>query len=142
MQSFQNLCDQYGSIMRGKTEIKDGICFVTFPRNLMISVQGRISNSPLVNNVVLSFDEPNGKGNSINEVNIPLLHHEITPIIAMAKQEGIDVGAVHNHWLYVQPPILNVHLQKVEKPLLFAQKMQNIVSYLRGGFSNVNSGTL
>jgi hypothetical protein len=139
--SFQSLCQQYASIVGGKAEVKEGICFVTFPRNLTITVQGQLSSSPLVHNVIFSFDSPNREGQAINEVNLPLLQHEINPVIAMAKEKDIQVAALHNHWIYVQPLVLGLHLQSIEHPLAFAKKMQRIVSFLKGGINYASYGT-
>ncbi|MDR2993221.1 MAG: DUF1259 domain-containing protein, partial [Bacillus cereus] len=40
-------------------------------------------------------------------------------------QQGIIVSALHNHWLYMTPLIMYIHIQSVEPPLHFAKKLAN-----------------
>lgn len=74
--------------------------------------------------VSVNFQDLDSQGNELNFVETAVLQEEVPAYIYAAMQQGIIVSAVHNHWLFTDPPqIMYVHFQSVEPPLQFAQKM-------------------
>ncbi|AIM31146.1 hypothetical protein DF16_orf02731 [Bacillus thuringiensis serovar kurstaki str. YBT-1520] len=64
-------------------------------------------------------------GNALNLGEIAVLQEEIPAFMKSIVQQGIIVSALHNHWLYMNPLIMYIHIQSVEHPLHFARKLAN-----------------
>ncbi|MBE1554710.1 hypothetical protein H4683_001788 [Filibacter limicola] len=45
-------------------------------------------------------------------------------------QQGLIVGALHNHWLYMNPALFYISIQFVESPMDFAKKLAYSFSLL------------
>ena len=60
-------------------------------------------------------------GNALNLGEIAVLQEEIPAFMKSIVQQGIIVSALHNHWLYMNPLIMYIHIQSVESPLHFAK---------------------
>ncbi|MGE8203068.1 DUF1259 domain-containing protein [Heyndrickxia sp. NPDC080065] len=121
MKQFNDLCEQFGQILQGKSRINKGVCSVEFHRNFKVLVQGRISQSVVPAGI--SFESLDQNGNALNLGEIAILEEEIPAFMHAIVQQGIIVSALHNHWIYMEPTILYIHIQSVEPPLNFAKKV-------------------
>lgn len=97
-------------------------------RNIKVFVQGRPSTSVIP--VGISFESLDQNGNALNFGEIAILQEEIPLFMQSIVQQGIIVSALHNHWLYMKPLIMYIHIQSVEPPLSFAEKLANSFSVL------------
>lgn len=121
MSNFHSLCEQFAHILNGKSKMDQGVCSVSFRRNIKAFVQGRLSTSVIP--VGVSFESLDQTGNALNLGEIAILQEEIPLFTQSIVQQGIIVSALHNHWLYMDPLIMYIHIQSVEPPLNFAQKV-------------------
>ncbi|CCW04851.1 hypothetical protein EBGED10_15690 [Bacillus sp. GeD10] len=80
--------------------------------------------------VGISFESLDQNGNALNFGEIAILQEEIPLFMQSIVQQGIIVSALHNHWLYMKPLIMYIHIQSVEPPLSFAKKLANSFSFL------------
>ncbi|MGG2092494.1 DUF1259 domain-containing protein [Bacillus sp. S13(2024)] len=128
MNNFNFLCEQFATILKGKSKIDQGACSVSFHRNFKVLVQGKPSMSVIPAGV--SFESLDQNGNALNLGEIAILQEEIPSFMQSIVQQGIIVSALHNHWLYTNPVIMYIHVQSVEPPLNFAKKMANSFSAL------------
>ena len=69
------------------------------------------------------FESLDQNGNALNLAEIALLEQEIPAFMQAVVQQGLIVSALHNHWLFTDPTIMYIHIQSVEPPVDFAQKM-------------------
>ncbi|MCU5332323.1 DUF1259 domain-containing protein [Bacillus wiedmannii] len=121
-------CEQFAKILNGKSNINQGVCSVPLRRNIKVLVQGRPSTSVIP--VGISFESLDQNGNALNFGEIAILQEEIPLFMQSIVQQGIIVSALHNHWLYMKPLIMYIHIQSVEPPLSFAKKSENSFSVL------------
>ncbi|MEH6891680.1 DUF1259 domain-containing protein [Bacillus sp. JJ864] len=128
MNNFNVLCEQFATILKGKSKIHQNSCSVSFHRNFKVLVQGKPSMSVVP--VGVGFESLDQNGNTLNLGEIAVLQEEIPSFMQSIIQQGIIVSALHNHWLYMNPLIMYIHVQSVEPPLHFAKKMANSFSVL------------
>lgn len=83
-------------------------------------VQGKPSTSVIPVGVL--FESLDQNGNALNLAEIAILQEEIPAFMQSVVHQGIIVSALHNHWLYINPLIMYIHLQSIEPPLNFAKK--------------------
>ncbi|WP_046954431.1 DUF1259 domain-containing protein [Bacillus cereus] len=128
MNDLNFLCEQFAKILNGKSNLNQGVCSVSLRRNIKVFVQGRPSTSVIP--VGISFESLDQSGNALNFGEIAILQEEIPLFMHSIVQQGIIVSALHNHWLYMKPLIMYIHIQSVEPPLSFAKKLANSFSVL------------
>jgi hypothetical protein len=123
MSNFNFISDQFATILKGKCKINQGGCSVSFHRNFKVFIQGK--PSAYVVPVGVSFESLDQNGNALNLGERAVLQEEIPAFMNSIVQQGIYVSALHNHWLYMIPLIMYVHIQSVEPPLHFEKKLAN-----------------
>lgn len=128
MDQLHSLCHEFAKILNGKSEVKQGICSVSFYRNITVFVQGKQSKSVVP--VEVSFESLDQNGYALNLVELAILQEEIPKYTHVVAQQGIIVSGLHNHWIYMEPMIFYIHLQSVEPPLHFARKIAHSFSVL------------
>ncbi|WP_411787473.1 DUF1259 domain-containing protein [Halobacillus rhizosphaerae] len=124
----KNYCERFGEILNGKSSFHEGVCSVSFKRRINVFVQGRPSTNVVPAGV--SFEGLDKNGNALNLAEIAVLQEEIPPFLQSITQQGLTVSALHNHWIFMSPIIMYVHIQSVEPPLNFASKLARSFSYL------------
>ncbi|UOQ45134.1 DUF1259 domain-containing protein [Halobacillus salinarum] len=122
------ICEQFGHIIGGKGKMENGVCSVNLHRKMKVFVQGRQSTSVLPAGAV--FESMDNEGNALNLAEIAILQEEIPSFTQAAVQQGLIISALHNHWIFITPFILYIHLQSVEPPLSFAKKLRYALSHL------------
>jgi hypothetical protein len=129
MSSLSDLCNQFAETLGGKGKVQKGVCKVSLGRNIPVSVQGKQSKSLFPADVW--FEALDQQGNALNMGEIAILQKEVPGFMYAIVQQGITVSALHNHWLFTDPVIMYIHLQSIEPPLHFAQKVANAFSTLQ-----------
>jgi hypothetical protein len=128
MGSFQSICEQFAHTLGGQAEMKQGVCSVSLRRRFNASVQGKTSKT--VTPVGIEFESLDQSGNALNIMEIAILQEEIPSFMWAVTQQGLIVSALHNHWIFIEPMILYMHVQSVEPPLQFANKVVKAFSFL------------
>ncbi|CAH0121948.1 hypothetical protein PAE9249_04483 [Paenibacillus sp. CECT 9249] len=117
------LCLQFANILGGSAEVVNGVCTVTRIRNnLQPLIQGRRTRSALAIAALFSFEDLDRHGNALNLGETVILQEEVNPFISALRARGLEVTALHNHWLFTKPVLMFIHWKSVEPPLLFAKK--------------------
>ncbi|KAB2493454.1 DUF1259 domain-containing protein [Priestia endophytica] len=129
MDNFDSICEQFATILKGKSKVTQGSCSVSLHRNFKVWVQGRQSSSVMPAEVL--FESLDQSGNALNLAEIAVLQEEIPRFMYSIVQQGLIVSALHNHWLFTNPIIMYIHIQSIEPPLSFAKKMAHSFSFLR-----------
>ena len=128
MDNMKQLGDQFAQILNGKAKIKQNGCSVSLVRSINVLIQGRPSHSVLP--VGISFESLDINGNALNLGEITLLEQEIPNFMRFVVEQGLIIGALHNHWIFTQPKLMYIHIQSVEPPLAFARKVANAFTTL------------
>lgn len=128
MNNLKQLGDQFAQILNGKATMEKNGCSVSLKRIFNVHVQGRPSHSVLP--VGISFESLDVNGNALNLGEITLLEQEIPNFTRSVLGQGLIVSALHNHWVFVQPNLMYIHIQSVEPPLSFARKVANAFTTL------------
>lgn len=125
MQNFHFICDQFATILKGKSKISQNGCSVSFHRDFKVLVQGK--PSAYVVPVGLSFESMDQNGNALNLGEIAVLQEEIPLFLKSIVQQGIIVSALHNHWLYMIP-INHVYSYPISgASVTFCKKISNFL---------------
>ena len=121
MHNIKTIGDQFAHILNGKAQMKHNGISVSLRRSFNVSIHGRPSQTVLP--VGISFESLDTHGNALNLGEITLLEEEIPKFTKLIIEQGLIVGALHNHWIYTQPSLMYIHIQSVEPPLAFARKI-------------------
>jgi hypothetical protein len=115
------LGDQFAHILNGKAERTKYGFSVSLQRNFHVLIQGRPSSTVLP--VGISFESLDHNGHALNLAEITLLEEEIPTFSKSIVEQGLIVGALHNHWIFTQRKLMYLHIQSIEPPLIFARKL-------------------
>ncbi|MCI1695591.1 DUF1259 domain-containing protein [Aneurinibacillus aneurinilyticus] len=126
------LCRRFARILGGTAEIVNGVCTVTRIRKINVTIQGRRSRSPLTLAALFSFESRDSRGRALNLGETVILQREINPFITELRKRGIEVTALHNHWLFDDPRIMYIHFQSIENSIVFARKVAEAFKVLKG----------
>lgn len=104
-------CKNLQQIFKTKVEEADGVCKVRIPRkNLEVTYMGNKVSPEMVDLAFeLSFKKVENQTLVMGEM--ALLQKEVNPVVDELRKGGIDVSAIHNHWLYEKPRIIYLHFQ-------------------------------
>lgn len=123
MNSPSPLCQEFARILGGTAEVVNGVCTVTRIRsNFSPLIQGRRTRSALAIAALFSFEDLDRRGNALNLGETVILQEEANPFISALRARGIEVTALHNHWLLTDPVLMFIHWKSIEPPLSFAKK--------------------
>jgi hypothetical protein len=129
MNNFDSICEQFATLLKGKSKVNQGSCSVSLRRDFKVLVQGRQSNSVMPVGVL--FESLDRNGHALNLAEVAVLQEEIPSFMYSIVQQGLIVSALHNHWLFTDPVIMYIHIQSIEPPLNFAKKVAHSFSFLR-----------
>lgn len=129
MSQFDSLCQEFAKTLHGKSKVSHGVCSVDLHRQFHVTVQGKQSKSVVP--AGFAFESLDQHGNALNFGEIAVLQEEIPAFIHAIVQQGIIISALHNHWIFMEPTILYLHIQSVEPPLNFAKKVAYSFRFLQ-----------
>ncbi|USG66550.1 DUF1259 domain-containing protein [Brevibacillus ruminantium] len=128
---FKRLCNQFGKILGGKSEVDEGpVCFVTRMTNLPATILGRRTRSPLVQMQMFSFESLDKSGRALCLGETAVHQNQVNRLLSNLRKRGIKVTALHNHWLKENPRLMYMHWEAIEKPVVFARKTKESIAFL------------
>ncbi|PTX63289.1 uncharacterized protein DUF1259 [Melghirimyces profundicolus] len=120
------LCREFARIFGGQAQVINGVCTATKVRNnIRVRIMGRRSRSFLTIPAAISFESRGRDGRALCLGETVILTQEINPFISRLRSAGIQVTALHNHWLFTNPQIWYIHFQTIQRPLVFARNVRN-----------------
>jgi hypothetical protein len=120
----RKLCNKFANILDSSIITSQAdLCVVTRVRDISPTILGIPTRSPLVINALFSFELIEGGDEALNLGETVILQEEINPFISILRALGLQVTALHNHWLFDNPRLFYIHWQSVEDPIVFAQKV-------------------
>ncbi len=129
-----NLCEKFADILDSVVlPSPEGVCVVTRQRNISATIKGRPTVSPLAINALFSFEDLDRSGTALNLGETVILEDEINPFITALRAFGLEVTALHNHWLFDDPRLFYIHWLSVDNPLEFAKKTAAAFNFLENG---------
>ncbi|EKS4342184.1 DUF1259 domain-containing protein [Clostridium botulinum] len=133
MRNFCRTCAEFADILGAEIlSTADNVCTVTVMRDIDAEILGRPTHSPLALAALFSFESPDNQGRTLNLGETVILQEEINRFIAILRENGILVTALHNHWLFDEPMIMYIHFESTDRPLNFARKVAEALEVLRG----------
>lgn len=128
---FKRLCNQFGKILGGESEIDEGpVCFVTRMTNLRETILGRRTLSPLVQMQMFSFESLDKSGRALCLGETAIHQNQVNRLMSNLRKRGIKVTALHNHWLKENPRLMYMHWEAIENPVVFARKTKASIAFL------------
>ncbi|MEW9669967.1 DUF1259 domain-containing protein [Ammoniphilus sp. 3BR4] len=119
------LCRRFGEIFGGEAQVVNGVCVATKLRtNINVNIMGRRSQGLFTLPFGISFESMGADGRALCLGESVILTQEINPFISRLRRAGIQVSALHNHWLSTNPNIWYIHWQAIQEPLVFARNVR------------------
>lgn len=102
---------------------------VPFPRNdLKVTIKGEAVPTAFGFGGWMSIKRTlDGKSAMLMGDNV-LLQEEVNPLISAALAEGLEVGAIHNHFFYEEPRVFYMHLHGMGSPEELAKKYAKAIA--------------
>ncbi|RXT02810.1 DUF1259 domain-containing protein [Ammoniphilus sp. CFH 90114] len=124
--SVSPLCRRFAEIFGGDAQVVNGVCVATKLRtNINVTILGRKSQGLFTLPFGISFERLDSNGRALCLGETVILTNEINPFISRLRRAGIQVTALHNHWLSTNPNIWYLHWQAIQPPLVFARNVRN-----------------
>jgi hypothetical protein len=96
---------------KGKYIEAEGVYTIPLPHNdLKMSVKGEHVPIPFGFGGWVSFKHTVDGKSAVLMSDSVLLQEEVNPLISAAQENGLEVGAIHNHFFYEEPRIFYMHL--------------------------------
>ncbi|WLR42543.1 DUF1259 domain-containing protein [Bacillus carboniphilus] len=131
MKITTRLCEQLSRIIGGEVTNFSNIpqtCNIVNYRDIMVNTLCRENTDP-VNNLFW-FQSTNIEDQTLNLAFLALLPKEVTSVVNKLSQLNITVTSITQYSLFTTPNIINVYVQSVDNPLLFAEKIRKVLNTL------------
>lgn len=129
MSNIEEIAKRFGDILGAEAEVEEGMAEIEKERDLDVTVQGRPFKSEL--SMEIHFESLADDGTALNHAEIVVLPEEIPDFTRALGKNDLTITALHNHWLFAEPNIKYLHVQSVEKPEEFAQKLADSIKVLK-----------
>lgn len=127
MVNFNSLCSEYGKMFNQNVEVKNGVCSVSIPRNLYVTIQGRPSKGEL--HAGFSFESLDFEGNALNLGEVVVLEEEIPKFTKQLVNKGFIISALHNHWLLPNRPSFIFTFNRLNRRWLLRRKPRKLLLF-------------
>src|SRR5213592_1613653 len=132
----QEIPSDYQEVLKSldrKGDFKDGVVKVNIPRNdLKMTVQGISTPTPFGFGGWVAFTKTTD-GNEVMIGDLVLTQDEVNPVMSALLDNGIDVTALHNHFLWDEPRMLYMHVHGHGKPADLARKVKPALDLIGKG---------
>jgi Domain of Unknown Function (DUF1259) len=114
----------------GKTgDFKDAVLKVNIPRaDLKVTIDKRAAPTPFGFGGWVALTK--GEGMDVMMGDLVLTEDEVNPVMSALLQNGLDVTALHNHFLWEQPRILYMHVHGMGSPADLAKRMKPAIDLI------------
>ncbi len=123
----QEIPSDYQEVLKSldrKGDFKDGVLKVNIPRNdLKMTVQGISTPTPFGFGGWVAFTKTTD-GNEVMMGDLVLLQDEVNPVMSALLDNGIDVTALHNHFLWDDPHVFYMHVHGMGKAADLARRVK------------------
>src|SRR5947209_4166248 len=107
-----------------KGDFKSGVLKVNVPRNdLKMTVQGVSTPTPFGFGGWIAFTKGDG-GSDVMMGDLVLLQDEVKPVMSALLDNGIEVTALHNHFLWDEPRVYYMHVHGMGKAEQLAHRVK------------------
>ncbi len=128
----QAVCDRIEALTGAKGQYfeKEGVFKVGFPRSdLKVNVAGISMTPPMGLGVWASF-KLNGNDTMVMG-DLVLAEDQVNPVMSAALDNGFEVTALHNHFLWDSPKVMFMHFSGMGDPFQLASTVGKIFTKIR-----------
>lgn len=128
----ESTCTEFARILGAEiVTSRPDMCVTSRMRNINVTVHDRPSNSPLTLASMSSYESSDNEEKCLCLGETVLLGEEIEPFILFLRKVNVEITAIHNHWLFTDPPLFYAHWMSIEHPLTYAMKIGNIFTTMK-----------
>lgn len=152
----QSMPADYQSVLStlGKQgDFKDNVLKINIPRNdIKVTIDGIATPTPFGFGGWLAMTKGSG-GEDVMMGDLVLLEDEVNPVMSALLDNGLEVTALHNHFLFDSPRVFFMHVHGHGKPADLAREAKPAVDLIghakaehqsseSGGQANVSAGKI
>ncbi len=101
--------------LKGKLNEQEGVFKVSFPRSdLKITINGVKMNPAMGLTAWAAFTKTGSHTSVMGDV--VLLEEQVNPVMSVALENGLEVTALHNHFLHDSPKVMFMYKKTTRKP--------------------------
>src|SRR5213083_1299008 len=116
-------------------DFKDGVLKVNIPRNdIAVTVANVRTPTPFGFGGWVAMTKGTG-GMDVMMGDLVLTQDEVSPVMSALLDNGIDVTALHNHFLWDEPRMYYMHVHAHGKPADLARKVKPAIDLIGKGAS-------
>lgn len=123
----QDMPDPYKAVLSslGKSgDYKDNVLKVNIPRNdLRVTIEGRPAPTPFGFGGWVAMTKAT-EGHDVLMGDLVLTEDQINPVMSALLDNGLEVSALHNHFLWEQPRIFYMHVHGMGAPADLAARLK------------------
>jgi hypothetical protein len=123
----QDMPGDYQEVLKSldrKGDFKAGVLRVNIPRNdLKMTVQGFSTPTPFGFGGWIALTKAED-GSDVVMGDLVLLQEEVNPVLSALLDNGIDVGALHNHFFWDDPHVYYMHVHGMGKAADLARRVK------------------
>src|SRR5438552_1050666 len=111
-------------VLGRKGDFHDHVLKINLPRSdLQVSVQGVPAPTPFGFGGWIAMTK-GAHGHDVMMGDLVLLQEEVNPVMSALLDNGLEVTALHNHFLWEQPRIFYMHVHGMGRPADLARKVK------------------
>src|SRR5689334_5172268 len=152
----QSIPPEYDAVLKtlGKQgDYKSNVLKVNIPRHdLKVSIDGVATPTPFGFGGWVAMTKGSG-GHDVMMGDLVLLEDEVNPVMSALLSNGLEVTALHNHFLFESPRVFYMHVHGHGTPAELARMVKPAIdligkgspqhqSSVSGGNSNITAGTI
>ena len=132
----QSVPAEYESVLTTldkKGDFKDNVLKINIPRNdVKVSIDGIATPTPFGFGGWLAMEKGSG-GEDVMMGDLVLQEDEVNPVMSALLDNGFDVTALHNHFLFDSPRMFFMHVHGHGKPMDLAKRVKPAVDLIGHG---------
>jgi uncharacterized protein DUF1259 len=116
---------------KGALDAAEGVFKVSVPRSDLAVVAGGVRLTPPLGLTSWAAFQPVGPGEAMVMGDLVLLEAQVSPVMSVALDNGLEVSALHNHFLGDTPKVMFMHIGGMGAPDALASAVGKVFAKIK-----------